>query len=137
MALSAVVAREVAAGWDRRNLKVLVLLICFCGSVIVTAVSWQVELALRVGLASIVGLVAIIGGRVTPALTASYAGSDAGPAGICRSPIVERGAGLATASALGFWVAIPEASLTGLLSALAACCHAIRVAQWQGWRSRS
>lgn len=130
------VARTALASSDRRNMKVVLLLAVFCGSAVSMAASWHPEPALRTGLASIVGLLMIIGGRVTPALTAAYAEHAGSGRDIARSAIVERGAALAATCALGAWIVAPEPPITGLFCALAALGQVARMAQWRGWRSR-
>ena len=73
---------------------------CFCGSIISMAAAWHVELALRIAIASIVGLITIIGGRVIPALTSAYAKETGGLHVIRISRQIERTAAIATACAL-------------------------------------
>lgn len=137
LALLLIAARVVIAGRDRRNLKILFLLAAFCGSNVLVAASYQVEFALRLALASIIGLVIIIGGRVVPALTVAYVESAGGRIVLRRSASMEYAAALLTMCALCLWVAAPETQLTGLACALAAFSQAIRAAQWKGWRGLS
>ncbi|RWG10842.1 MAG: NnrS family protein [Mesorhizobium sp.] len=137
LALLLIAARVVIASRDRRNLKILLLLAAFCGSNMLVAISYQVEFALRLALASIIGLVIIIGGRVVPALTVAYFESAGGQIFLRRSAAREHTAALNTICALCSWVVAPEAQLTGLACALAAFSQAIRAAQWKGWRSLS
>jgi uncharacterized protein involved in response to NO len=130
------VARAVLASADRRNITVVLLVAVFWASAAATAASWHTEGALRMGLAAIVGLLMIIGGRVAHALTAAYAEHAGSRSDIALSEVVERGAALAAACALCAWVAAPELPATGLLCGLAAVGQAARLAQWRGWRSR-
>ena len=137
VALLLIAARVVIAGRDRRNYKVIFLLATFCGSTVLVAASCQVELALRLALASIVGLLVIIGGRVVPALTVAYVESAGGQIALRRSMAREHAAALITTCALCLWVIAPEAKISGLACALAGLNQAIRAAQWKGWRSLS
>jgi uncharacterized protein involved in response to NO len=136
LSLTIVAARSVIASGDHRNLKVVALLSCFCASIVSIAATWHVELALRIAIASIVGLIAIIGGRVVPALTAAYAQKMSGRLVIRRSTHVEHAAAIATACALGGWAVAPQTRLTGVACATAAVCQLMRVAQWRGWQGR-
>ena len=137
LALLLIAARAVIASRDRRNLKILLLLAFFCGSNVLVAVSWQAEIALRLALASIIGLVIIIGGRVVPALTVAYVESAGGQVALRRSAAREYTAALLTMCAFCLWVVAPEAQLSGVACALAAFSQAIRAAQWRGWLSLS
>ncbi|TPL12953.1 NnrS family protein [Mesorhizobium sp. B2-4-11] len=135
LTLLLIAAGRVIASRDRRNLKILFLLLAFCGGNILAAASYQVEFALRLALASIVGLVMIIGGRVVPALTVAYVESAGGRISVNRSAVLEYAAAAIAACALGLWVVAPQAQLTGVACALAACGQTMRAAQWNGWRS--
>lgn len=135
--LTIVAAISVITSRDHRNFKVVLLLSCFCGSIVLMAGTWHVEFALRVAVASIVGLIAIIGGRVIPALTAAYAHNIGGRLVIRHSTQVERVAAIASACALAAWAVAPSARLTGLACATASFCQIMRVAQWRGWQGRT
>lgn len=137
LALLLIAAKAVIASRDRRNFKILLLLVVFCGSNGLVAAPYQVELALRLALVSIIGLVVIIGGRVVPALTIAYVESAGGQIVLSRSVSRERAAALMTICALCSWVVAPAAQLTGIACVLAAFSQAMRAAQWKGWRSLS
>lgn len=134
LSLTVVAARPVIASRDRRNVKVVLLLSCFCASTVAMAGVWHVELALRIAIASIVGLITIIGGRIVPALTAAYVQQTGGLRLIGLSMQVERAAAIATTCALAAWSIAPQAWLTGAACAAAAVCQLMRVAQWRGWQ---
>ncbi|MBL8579221.1 MAG: NnrS family protein [Mesorhizobium sp.] len=136
LSLTIVAARPVIASRDRRNVKVVLLLSCFCASIVAMAGAWHVELALRIAIASIIGLVTIIGGRIVPALTAAYTRQTGGRRLIRLSTQVERAAAIATTCALAAWAIAPQAWLTGAACAAAAVCQLLRVAQWRGWQGR-
>ncbi|TIO28937.1 MAG: NnrS family protein [Mesorhizobium sp.] len=135
LTLFLIAARQVIASRARRNLKILFLLLVFCGGNVLAAASYQVELALRLALVSIIGLVMIIGGRVVPALTVAYVENAGRRITLDRSAVLEHTAAVAAVCAFGMWVVAPQAQLTGLACALAACSQAMRAAQWKGWRS--
>lgn len=133
--LAVLVARPVIAARDRRNLKIVLLLFIYCASIALTAISYQLEFALRMALASVVSLVAIVGGRVVPALTEAYVEKGGGGIVIGSPAVVEQLAAAATACALVGWIAMPHAQLTGVACAGAACAHMVRQAQWRAWRT--
>jgi uncharacterized protein involved in response to NO len=135
--LAAVTAGTVIASGDRRNLKIVLLLAVFAGSAAMTAFFPQADYALRSALASIVGLMLIIGGRVVPALTASYVEHIGDHVEIRRSAIIENAAAIAAMSALAGWVVAPQSGLTGFASIIAAGAHLLRLAQWRGWRAHA
>lgn len=137
LALALIVAGTVLAAGDRRNRKVALLLLVFCAGAILATARFHAEPALRAALASIVGLLTIIAGRVTPALTMSFAERAGDVVAIRFSRAVERVAAIAAAVALCAWVVAPEAAPTALLSVLAAVAQAGRVLQWRGWRVRA
>ncbi len=132
LSLTVVAARPVITSNDRRNFKVVLLLSCFCGSVVLSAGAWHTELALRMAIASIIALVAIIAGRVIPALTAAYAQSIGAQLLVRPLMRVEIVAAFTAVSALAAWVVAPQAQLTGVACAIASCSQAMRVAQWRG-----
>lgn len=135
LTLLLIAAKRVIASRDRRNLKILFLLLLFCGGNILAASSYQLEFALRLALASIVGLVMIVGGRVVPALTVAYVESAGGQIIIDRSPVLEYAAAAVATCTLGLWVVAPQAQLTGVASVLAAFGQANRAGQWKSWRT--
>lgn len=134
LALVLVAAACILPARDSRNVKVLLLLLAFCGSAVLAAAPFRIDLALRAAIAAIVGLLIVIGGRVVPALTTAFGGHVGAAPAIRPSRVVERTAAATSACALFAWVASPEAVPTGLAAALAACAQAARLAWWRGWR---
>lgn len=137
LALALIVARTVLAAGDRRNVKVALLLLVFCGGAMLTAASVQAGLAQRLVIAAIVGLLTIIGGRVVPALTLAFAGREGEALVIRPLPAIELAAAAAATSALFAWVVAPQAMPTAVACALAAGAQTARAAQWRGWQVRA
>jgi len=133
MLLSIASARILPAN-DRRNWKTLLLLLALLASVVLATVSPADPFADRVALASLVGLLIVIGGRVTPALTIAHIESRAGQIALRRPTRIEHAAAAAAACALIAWLAIPDRWPTALLAGLAAFAQALRLVQWQFWR---
>jgi len=74
LAVSSTAAAQIIAARDRRDFKVLGLLCVFCGSILTA--TGGAPASYRLAVASLLGLVMVIGGRVTPALTCAFLGID-------------------------------------------------------------
>jgi uncharacterized protein involved in response to NO len=139
--LTAVITREIVAGSNWRNLRVVVL-------VALTAVAnivFQVEVAiyaaptygLRLAVAAIVGLIMVVGGRITPSFTSNWLTRQANgkrPAPLDRFDI---GSIALAALALVAWIAAPDWYGTAALLFVMAIAHAARLSRWAGaqtWR---
>jgi len=134
LAVSSIASVQVIAVRDRRDFKVLGLLSIFCGSVVLTAAGFD-PMSHRLAIASLLGLVMVIGGRVTPALTSAFLGGQGVYVDPAPSKAVERVAAATAGAALTCWLLAPQHPATGALSAAAAVAHAVRLLRWQGWRS--
>lgn len=139
VALLGVVAREVTAGRNWRNLRVVAVL----GLFLVGDVAFLVEAihdvgfghGIRIGLSAAVLLVSLIGGRIVPSFTANWLR----PRGPGRMPTpfgrFDGGVMAATAVALLAWIFAPEAKATGALFLATGVLHLVRLARWAGWRT--
>lgn len=129
--LAAVVAREVVAAGNRRNLVVpLAIAVLFSANVAVHAGAGGG--GLRLGLAVIVVLITVIGGRITPAFTGNWlrrrsAAALPAPAGWIDGAAL--GAGVL---GLGAWSVLPDHGATAVLLLVAGVLHAVRLARWRG-----
>ena len=126
-ALIAVVARELVAGRNWRNLPMLVaLLLLFAGNVLFHL---QVHLGLRLGLATLLMLIALVGGRIVPSFTRNWL-AKLGRGARLPAPEgrLDHLALLVTLAALGVWVA---AGITWPLVA-AGVGLAARLSRWRG-----
>jgi uncharacterized protein involved in response to NO len=138
--VAAVAGREIISAGNRRNLKVLAVL----GLLIAGNVTFHVEVlndglaqyGQRIGLAAVVGLIVLIGGRIVPAFTRN-ALLRRGPG---RLPLpfgrFDMAAVAAAAAALVAWTAAPEADVTGALALAAGVLQAVRLLRWAGDRCR-
>jgi uncharacterized protein involved in response to NO len=137
--LCAVVAREIAAGRNWRNLKVLaVILLLLAASALhhwETLSGRGASYGPRLGIATAVLLVMLIGGRVVPSFTRNWLAKRA--SGRLPQPFGKFDAiAIAIALlALVAWTLMPEGYLTAGLTALAGVLHAIRLARWAGDRT--
>ncbi|GGH12921.1 short-chain dehydrogenase [Alsobacter metallidurans] len=141
--VAAAATREVAAGRNWRNLRVIVIVaLLFAGNVVfhVEAIrDGAADYGLRAGLAAAILLITLVGGRVVPSFTRNWlARLNPGrlPAPFGR---FDAAAIAASAVALAAWVAAPNAHLTGGAMAIAGALQAVRLARWAGertWRDR-
>lgn len=142
--LAAVIAREIVAGKNWRNLIVLGMLAVFTlGNAIFHWEAARGDYAaqgygLRLGVGAAIMMIAVIGGRIVPSFT--------------RNWLVKRGTGrlpvapmqrfdklslLVLVAALLLWVALPLHAATGAMLIVAGVFHLVRLARWAGDRTRA
>jgi uncharacterized protein involved in response to NO len=136
-AVLAVAAREIVAGKNWRNLRVLVLVlwlllanVAFHASVLTGDMT---DLSLRGSVGALVALITLVGGRLTPSFTRNWLvkhGAAQLPAPFGRLDAMAIGTGVV---ALLLWVTAPTGAATATLAALAAVLLAWRLARWRGW----
>jgi uncharacterized protein involved in response to NO len=138
-ALILVVAREIAAGRNWRNLPmVAALAVLFCGSLLVHlealgAAGGTAALGNRVGIATLLMLIALIGGRIVPSFTRNWlARMRPGSALPAPAGKVDAAALAITLPAMAAWVAAPEAAATRWLALAASAALAVRLSRWRG-----
>jgi uncharacterized protein involved in response to NO len=139
-ALIAVIAREIVAGRNLHNLKVLVLVgLLFAGNAIFHAEAILAHggsgYGTRIGIGAVVLLIALIGGRIVPSFTRNWlARARPGqlPVPFARFDAV---AIAAAAAAIAGWVAFPGAAPTAVLAAAAGVLQAFRLGRWAGYRT--
>lgn len=138
--LAVVLAREIMAGKNWRNMKVLVVL-----SVLALAnILFHVEVAMggafggygiRLGVGTVIFLISLIGGRVIPSFTRNWM-ARRGPG---RLPVpfnrFDKVVLAVTGLTLLVWVAFPDAVALRILALLAGIFHLVRLWRWVGWRS--
>ena len=139
LTVTALISREIVAGSNWRNLRVAVLVaftaianIVFQAEVLVHA---GANYGLRLGVAAIVALIMVVGGRVTPSFTSNWLtrqGSQTRPAALGRFDI---GAIVLGAIALIAWIAAPDWSGTAALLLVMAIAQAARLSRWTGART--
>ena len=132
--------REVLAAKNRRNLPVCLLVTLLAAANIAFHLRGVWPLfgpgAERAAVAVITGLIALIGGRVTPSFTQNWTvarGIKKGPTAFNR---FDAGVLALTGVALASWVAAPWSAPTGGLMMLAGAANLARLARWRGWLAR-
>ncbi len=142
--LGSVILREIVVGRNWRNLVVLAVLSVFAladALYLLDAAHGRVAaqgIGLRLGVASIVMLIALIGGRIIPSFTRNWLVS-VGDAARPTPPMqrFDQLVLLVTVGTLVMWVLWPVAESTGIALLVMGVLHALRLARWQGWRTVS
>ena len=135
----AAVAREIIAGRNWRNLKVLIPVSIFALANIgfhAEACAFGIaDVTIRVGIATIIVLIMLIGGRVVPSFTRNWLARQSPgplPAPFGKFDAVAIAFGVA---ALGVWAVSPAGVWTGLALMAAGLFQALRLARWAGYRT--
>lgn len=140
-ALAAIIAREVLAGRNVRNLPVCVLVsVLGVANVLSHLGPYDAELARlgeRIGLAVVAMLVTLIGGRIVPSFTRNWmAKRKLAPEPASPGPF-DIATLAATGAALLLWLIWPTALPAGAALLLAGALNLVRLARWRGWATSS
>ena len=139
IAVAPVIAREIIAGANWRNLKVLLPLLVLASANITfhleahyTGVS---DLSRRLAAFAAITLIMLIGGRVIPSFTRNWLVRE-NPrrlaAAFSRFDQVSIAVGVA---GLAFWTMVPDSTMTAAIMAAAALLQFVRLGRWAGDRS--
>lgn len=141
LAIAVMVAVEIVAGRNWRNLKVVVpVMLLFLANVAfhVEAAGGDAGWARRLALSVVLFLIILIGGRIIPSFTRNWLAQRRAqrmPVPFGRLDVV---ALVAAVAALGCWTARPGGAVTAALLAVAGVLHLVRLARWRGpatWRA--
>jgi len=137
--VAAAAAREIMAGRNWRNLTVVMLvLLLLAGNVdfhLEAHFAGAADTAIRIGIAVVVLLISLIGGRIIPSFTRNWlVRENPGrlPVPFGRFDIIVVALG---ALALLCWVIAPDQIVSGVALGLAGVLHLVRLARWAGDRS--
>lgn len=137
--VAAAASREILAGRNWRNMNVVILLLLLLAGNIAFHLEAHfggaADISIRLGIAVVVLLIALIGGRVIPSFTRNWlVRENPGrlPVPFGRFDLVTIAVG---ALALLLWVASPLGELTGSALALAGLLHLVRLGRWAGDRT--
>ena len=132
-------AREIIAGRKWNNLSVVVLiLVLLVGNVtfhLEAHFKGAAEISIRVGIAVVVLLISLIGGRIIPSFTRNWLVKENPgrlPAPFARFDVLTVAVG---AVALVFWIVSLGGAATGPALALAGVMHLLRLGRWAGYRT--
>lgn len=137
--LIAVIARELVAGANKRNFPVLLLVsLLFLGNAAFhyeVAVQGSAFFGTRLGIAAIILLIMLIGGRIVPSFTRNWLAKR----GEGRLPAL---LGLYDGFAIAFaglallgWALGPDSLITAVACAIAGLLQLVRLARWAGDRT--
>jgi uncharacterized protein involved in response to NO len=137
--LAAVAAREIIAGKNWRNLRVLAVLgVLIAGNVVFLAevlLKGAADYGIRIAIAAVILLISLIGGRIVPSFTNNWLTRN-NPG---RRPVpfarFDMAALALSALALFVWIVAPAAQASGALLLLAGLMQAARLARWAGDRT--
>ena len=137
--LAVVAGREIVAGKNWRNLRVLaVLVLLILGNVVFHAevlIRGAAAYGTRIAIAAVILMISVIGGRIVPSFTNNWLNrNNPGrlPVPFSRFDMV---ALVVSAIALAAWVITPMHWLSGVLLIIAGCLQAVRLARWAGDRT--
>jgi uncharacterized protein involved in response to NO len=137
--LAVVIAREILTGRNWRNLKVVAIVsLLAIGNIafhIEAALEGLADVSTRLGIATVIALIMLVGGRIIPSFTRNWLarqGAGALPAPFGRFDIVVI---VVSIVALAAWVAQPLAHLTDAILVLAGLLQLARLACWAGYRT--
>jgi uncharacterized protein involved in response to NO len=137
--LGAVAAREIIAGKNWRNLRVLIVLgVLIAGNVVFHAevmMKGAADYGIRLAISAVILLIMLIGGRIVPSFTNNWlARNNPG-----RLPVpfsrFDAAALAASALALATWIALPGHVVAGALLIVAGFMQTVRLARWAGDRT--
>jgi uncharacterized protein involved in response to NO len=139
IALATFAAREIIAGKNWRNLRVLVILaILILGNVVFHAevlLTGSADYGIRIGIAAVILLISLIGGRIVPSFTNNWlTRNNPGrlPVSFSRFDVA---AIAISAAAMIAWIGNPAFWVTGILFLLAGGMQSIRILRWAGDRT--
>jgi hypothetical protein len=137
--LAAAAARETIAGKKWGNFNVVLIVSLFAAGNLAFHLeahySGSADYATRAGIALVIVLITLIGGRIIPSFTRNWlAKRKPGP---MPAPFGRFDIATVASSAivLALWVARPFDATTGALLLLCGCMHVVRLARWSGYRT--
>ncbi|HKY85990.1 MAG TPA: NnrS family protein [Pseudorhodoplanes sp.] len=137
--VAAAAAREIMAGRNWRNLKIVVMI----GLLLAGNLAFHLEAyfrgvadyGIRIGIAGVVLLIAVIGGRIIPSFTRNWlVRENPGrlPVPFARFDVFVI---VASAVSLAAWIALPDSRWTGMALLIAGVLHIARLSRWAGDRT--
>lgn len=134
-----VMARELLVGRNHRHLPVLALVVLFAAANMVfhyeAATSGTTDYSRRGGIAVILLLIMLIGGRIIPSFSRNWLaqkGSESFPVPFDRFDGVTIAA---SAVALLVWTGAPESFAAAVAFGFAGLMNIVRLARWKGWKT--
>lgn len=133
------VAREIFVGRSWRNLQILAILaLLLAGNVsfhVEAAMTSRAEYGARIGLAGVVMLIMLVGGRIVPSFTRNWLARHAPGRLPASFGLFDIASLVLAGGALAMWIVAPGFVATGVLLVLAGLVHALRLARWASHRT--
>jgi len=142
LALAFVAGREVLAA-KNRNLPVVGLVLLLAGADALdyagaTGLLSDGEAGFRSGIALVIMIISLIGGRIVPSFTRNWMTKQGHAARLPSQPDgYDRLTLAGTAIAGAGWILAPGSSIVGVLLGAAGVLQAVRLLRWSGWRTLS
>jgi uncharacterized protein involved in response to NO len=137
--LAAIVAREVLAGKNKRNIPVSVLVASLgVANVLTHFAPIDPNIALlgeRIAIGVVAMLVTLIGGRIVPSFTRNWMAKRQMQPEPSATDWVDFVTLAFTALALLAWISAPSSLQAGAMLTLAGALNLIRLLRWRGWRT--
>lgn len=137
--IAASAAREIVVGKNWRNLKVVVLIVLLlAGNVafhIEADVNGAADASIRIGIAVVILLISLIGGRIIPSFTRNWLARE--KPGRLPTPFgrLDMAIVAITALVLVVWIVRQQGPIVGYLLALVGVLHLVRLGRWAGDRT--
>jgi uncharacterized protein involved in response to NO len=137
--MAAAVVREIVAGKNWRNLKVVALLSLLASANLAFHLEAHfrgiAEYSTRAGIALVILLITVVGGRIVPSFTRNWLARR--PPGRLPAPFgrFDELCMVLSAAGLVFWLVQPEGVPAGSFLLLAGFLNALRLARWAGDRT--
>jgi len=137
--IAAAATREIAAGRNWKNLNVVALVVMLLAGNVAFHLEAHfrgaADIGIRIGIAVVVLLISLIGGRIIPSFTRNWLvrenpGRMPVPFGRFDMMVVALGA-----LALVSWIAVPDSRAAGIALGLAGLMHLVRLSRWAGDRT--
>jgi uncharacterized protein involved in response to NO len=135
---AAVVAREIVAGHNWRNLPMLgALTLLFAGNLLVhldaLRIASTAELGNRIGVATLLMLISFVGGRIIPSFTRNWLTKQRSKISAPASfNAIDRIALALIAFALVIWAFVPDSAIAAWAALIAGLGVGFRLARWRG-----
>jgi uncharacterized protein involved in response to NO len=137
--VAAAAAREIIAGRKWGNLSIVALVSALMAGNLTFHLeahfNGAADISIRVGIAVVVLLISLIGGRIIPSFTRNWLVKENPgrlPVPFSRFDMLTVAIG---AIALVLWIVLPDARATGYALAFAGAMHLIRLGRWAGFRT--
>ena len=135
--LWALAAREIIAGQNWKNLKILVAVGLLCLTNVAfhfaAAMGGDTQLLLRAAISIFVVLIGVVGGRIVPSFTRNWLVKQKSPRLPAPLDRYDMATMLVLAVALSVWTIAPLTPATAALSAAAAIAQFARLVRWRGY----